>query len=211
MTARLLSLIDLHEQNLIHPWSIEIEMQGYLHVYNTRLGIDSNSDIESSDYKTLINDLKEFCKNIKGTVLDIGCGDPKIGAFVFSDECSYIGLNPNSHSIEGRVNGYAEINPFNDNVFDCVLFNGSLDHILDHYTAVEEAYRVLKPGGKMIVTALVWEAQADMLRDTVHFHHFRRRELEALFREYCLSITHFASYPWKFNNHRHVEFFELKK
>ncbi|WP_370391576.1 class I SAM-dependent methyltransferase [uncultured Winogradskyella sp.] len=37
--------------------------------------------------------------------------------------------------------------PFNDNEFDVILCNHVLEHILDDKTAMEELYRVLKPGG----------------------------------------------------------------
>jgi predicted SAM-dependent methyltransferase len=37
--------------------------------------------------------------------------------------------------------------PFNDNEFDVILCNHVLEHILDDKTAMEELYRILKPGG----------------------------------------------------------------
>jgi ubiquinone/menaquinone biosynthesis C-methylase UbiE len=45
----------------------------------------------------------------------------------------------------------AERLPFADNTFDCVCSMGVLHHTPDTTTAVEEIYRVLKPGGRLIV------------------------------------------------------------
>lgn len=45
----------------------------------------------------------------------------------------------------------AEILPFPDNYFDIVYSNGVLHHSPDTYGAVQEAYRVLKPGGKAVI------------------------------------------------------------
>jgi ubiquinone/menaquinone biosynthesis C-methylase UbiE len=45
----------------------------------------------------------------------------------------------------------AERLPFADNTFDCVCSMGVLHHTPDTATAVEEIFRVLKPGGRLIV------------------------------------------------------------
>jgi SAM-dependent methyltransferase len=37
--------------------------------------------------------------------------------------------------------------PFNDNVFDFITSNSSLEHIPDYQKVIDECYRVLKPGG----------------------------------------------------------------
>jgi len=56
---------------------------------------------------------------------------------------------------------------------DAVLFNTSLDHILDYNTAIEEAHRILKPDGSVVIATYVWVERATLLTDNVHFHHFR--------------------------------------
>lgn len=42
---------------------------------------------------------------------------------------------------------------FKDNTFDAVLMIEVLEHIPDDKKAIKEAYRVLKPSGKLIITA----------------------------------------------------------
>lgn len=46
---------------------------------------------------------------------------------------------------------YAESLDFSDNFFDIVFSNEVLEHVVDDKKAVEEVYRVLKPGGIFIV------------------------------------------------------------
>ncbi len=46
---------------------------------------------------------------------------------------------------------YAENLDFSDNFFDIVFSNEVLEHVVDDKKAVEEVYRVLKPGGVFIV------------------------------------------------------------
>lgn len=42
--------------------------------------------------------------------------------------------------------------PFDDNSFDTIVCFNTLEHIYDAYASIEEIYRVLKPGGKAVVT-----------------------------------------------------------
>jgi len=42
--------------------------------------------------------------------------------------------------------------PFSENFFDCVVFTEVLEHIIAPYKALEEIYRVLKPGGILILS-----------------------------------------------------------
>ena len=78
---------------------------------------------------------------------------------------------------EFRVIGLGEILPIRDGSVDAVLFNTSLDHILDYHTAIEEAHRVLKPGGSVVIATYAWLEYATLLTDSVHFHHFREFEI----------------------------------
>lgn len=48
----------------------------------------------------------------------------------------------------------AESLAFNDNTFDVVIMIEVLEHVVNDKKVISEIYRVLKPGGKLIVTAL---------------------------------------------------------
>jgi hypothetical protein len=82
-----------------------------------------------------------------------------------------------------------------------VLFNTTLDHILDWHRAVDEALRVLVRGGQMIIASLIWTADADLLGDSVHFHHFR--DYEILGALSAMAVERVVRYDYKGDRHRH--------
>ena len=47
--------------------------------------------------------------------------------------------------------------PFANNSFYNVLFNASLDHILDYHEEISEAFRVLTKIGYIYISSYVWK------------------------------------------------------
>ena len=148
--------------------------------------------------------VKELCKKLKGTILDVGCDIPSMNSQLFPKSCNYIGLDPYSGPGEFRIIAAGEILPFCKNIFNAVVFNSSLDHILDYHTAISEAHRVLKTNGKIIISVYVWKNKATLLTDDVHFHHFRDFEIKGAVLEYFkIEELNYYECP-KHNSHRHV-------
>ena len=93
-------------------------------------------------------------------ILDVGCG---LGMYVrafhrFSDEVYGVDIDPEKIAEARRElpNVYvasAEALPFPDGFFDVVLSHEVLEHLGDDRKGVEEASRVLKPGGRLVVFA----------------------------------------------------------
>ncbi len=136
-----------------------------------------NAPLDSLPYRKHQYRLSSFCKELKGLVLDVGSDRPSHSAPLFSTSCDYVGLDPYAQSEEFRAIGLGEILPFREGVFDAVVFNTSLDHMLDYHTALDEAYRVLRPGGSVVIASYAWIERATLLSDTVHFHHFREYQI----------------------------------
>jgi SAM-dependent methyltransferase len=146
--------------------------------------------------------MKEFVATCRGLVLDVGCDDVEISASLFNEECRYIGLDPFANSKSSfRVIGVGECLPIRDESIDNVVFNTSLDHILDYHQALEEARRVLKPSGTIYISTLVWSERASLLNDAVHFHHFR--EYEILGALSSMRIGRANRYRYKDDRHRY--------
>jgi len=88
------------------------------------------------------------------TCLDVGCGIlPLPGYMKHAPSVKFTGVDPMTG---GRrdfsfVQCKAEELPFRDREFDAVLFATSIDHIEHPTRAVAECFRVLKPGGYVIV------------------------------------------------------------
>lgn len=115
---------------------------------------------------------KQYLPELKGIVLDFGCGS-KPYETLFVNTTSYIGLD-----IE--VSGHSHLNekidvfydgkqvPFNDNYFDNVFCSEVMEHVFNPDESLLEINRVLKPGGKLLLTCpFVWpehEAPFDYAR-----------------------------------------------
>jgi len=104
----------------------------------------------------------------ESTVLDIGCGngrnmfyrgDINISGLEISDELCNIVRNKGGHVTNGNMTNL----PFDNNSFDyiiCIAVYHHLDNNDDRKKALNEMYRVLKPGGKIFIQ--VWAMEQPM-------------------------------------------------
>lgn len=117
--------------------------------------------IEDLKYSYDLHEYNDFnCKR----VLDVGCGNgyvlskyAKEGAEVYG-----IDITPTAIQLCEKRFDYFELKgdfreanaeqlPFEDNYFDCVCSMGVLHHVPNTEKAISEIFRVLKPGGRLIV------------------------------------------------------------
>jgi SAM-dependent methyltransferase len=104
--------------------------------------------------------INDFAKCLEGRLLDVGCGSkPYRSLFNVSE---YIGLDIDS-PITRRL-AVADVLydgqkfPFDDNDFDVILCNQVLEHVFNPADFLNEIYRVLKPGGKLLLSVpFVWD------------------------------------------------------
>ena len=64
--------------------------------------------------------------------------------------------------------GTAEEVPYPDNKFDTVLLSTVLSYVKDAQKAVNEAYRILKPGGHVVISFIAGEGSYAMLYELAH-------------------------------------------
>lgn len=89
-------------------------------------------------------------KALNGKVLELGAGERRLNESLFSKDCTpYIrtDLDP---TLAERVD--CTDMPFKDNELDGVICSEVLEHVPDCLKAVDEIHRVLKPGGKLVLT-----------------------------------------------------------
>jgi len=116
---------------------------------------------ESLDFSYRLHEYRRFAGK---RVLDVGCGNGYVlsryareGAITFGVDLTEAGIALSQRRFEllgltGEFTvGNAESLPFPDNTFDCVCSMGVLFLAPDTRKAVAEVYRVLKPGGRLIV------------------------------------------------------------
>lgn len=108
--------------------------------------------------------LHEYPKFKGKKVLDIGCGNGYVlsryaieGAHTFGIDLTTmavaLSMKRFTHmGLEGAfIQANAETLPFKDSSFDCVSSMGVLHHTPETEKAIGEVYRVLKPGGRLIL------------------------------------------------------------
>jgi len=96
--------------------------------------------------KIRINECLKYCQ---GKILDIGCGNNKLVKRYRN------GVGVDVYPWEG-VDIVCETTklPFKGNEFDRVFLIACLNHILEKEKVLKESFRVLKPGGMIIITSL---------------------------------------------------------
>jgi SAM-dependent methyltransferase len=117
-------------------------------------------------------------------VLDVGCGLRPYEEFFA--HCTYVGLDvEESGRTADEKNADIYFNgldiPGEDNRYDGTICNEVLEHCVDPVKLLSEMHRVLKPGGKLMVTVpFIWgihEAPYDFRR---YSHYGLVRELESV-------------------------------
>lgn len=104
--------------------------------------------------------ISDFAPNLSGDLLDIGCGSkPYHSLFTVN---TYVGLELDTEA--SRKRGFADQFydgahfPFTNQSFDAALCNQVLEHVFNPDTFLSEIARVLKPGGKLLLTVpFVWD------------------------------------------------------
>jgi 2-polyprenyl-3-methyl-5-hydroxy-6-metoxy-1,4-benzoquinol methylase len=151
-------------------------------------------------------------------LLDIGCGwDAKFLRSVEPFIAHGCGMDFKAPSITTEKIHTLEITldktlPFKSESFDVITMLAVLEHLEHHVEVVEEAFRVLKPGGAVIVTAPSHRAKPvleflayrlgivskEEIMD--HKRYFGRSDLLELFRTTGFSNCSHRYFQWGMNN-----------
>lgn len=117
-------------------------------------------------------------------VLDVGCGVGEIMELLrdrLGCECSGVDIAPTGieavkkKGMEGKVACLPEI-PFADGAFSVALMTETLEHVTEAEAAVDSVWRVLAPGGLLLVS--VPDGEVD--DESTHVHRFTSSKLRAL-------------------------------
>jgi SAM-dependent methyltransferase len=110
------------------------------------------SDIEYLVHQDLRDVVTLLCRDLKGRLLDYGCGGspyatilPQFSPYVRAD----IGAAP---GIDLVLNERGELPAEPDGSFDVILSTQVLEHVPDPEKYLAEAFRLLRPGGAMVIT-----------------------------------------------------------
>jgi SAM-dependent methyltransferase len=127
-------------------------------------------------------------KYFSGKMLEIGCGTKIKGLLVGEFVAAHIGLDhedcPHDHA-NIDIFGTAYDIPNEDNEYDCILSTAVLEHLEEPQKAIEEAFRVLKPGGYAIYTMPFFWPLHEEPRD---FFRYTKYGLQHLFEKAGFNI-----------------------
>lgn len=125
---------------------------------------------------------------ISGNVLELGCGAGRGMELVAQAATNYTGIDKNSELLASHRKQYPNftfleqnIPPFNgieDNTFDFVITFQVIEHIEDDSLFVKEIHRVLKPGGKAIITTP--NIELSLTRNPWHVREYTSKQLHKL-------------------------------
>ena len=155
-------LKDIYHRQAFYPGFLGIFVNPF---YHARLGLRKA--------------MSRFSSELKGRLLDVGCGSKPYQELFAVDD--YFGLDIDSEASRNRkIADYfydGKIFPFNENEFDSVLCNQVLEHIFNPDEFLSEIKRVLKPGGRLLLTVpFVWD-EHEQPRDYARYSSFGLKAL----------------------------------
>ncbi|HTM92545.1 MAG TPA: methyltransferase domain-containing protein [Flavisolibacter sp.] len=140
-------------------------------------------------YYFLNRDIKDAVVNYaKGDFLDMGCGNKPYEGLYKPLTASQIGCD----IVQSDQNSVDVICPatdlkFEDNRFDSVLCTQVLEHVFEHDKLMKEAFRVLRPGGHLILTVpFAWELH----EEPYDFFRYTKHALKQLFEQTGFEIDY---------------------
>jgi len=135
----------------------------------------------------------------KQKILDIGCGDGVLLSLIAGGEkygldLDQDGLDYAQCKVKGKfICGSAEALPFGKNFFDVVMATEIIEHLEHPALMLGEIKRVLKPGGRVIITTPIKPASG--LTDKLHQQEFSPEELNILGKKYFRQVKIITSHP----------------
>jgi SAM-dependent methyltransferase len=125
---------------------------------------------------------------VGGDVLEVGCGEGRGVEVLLAKSESYLGIDKIGEVVEklkaqfpGVSFEQAIIPPFSnlkDNSFDAIVSFQVIEHIQNDRLFLEEIYRVLKPGGKAIISTP--NINHTLSRNPWHIREYKPAELRVL-------------------------------
>ncbi len=144
----------------------------------------------------------------QGTLLDIGCGGGELAEYIHGE---LYGIERNRIKAEiAKTKSYREVIigdaeedlPFSNNYFDTVVCTEVLEHLLDPRKALKNIYRILKPGGLLLVSVPNPQGLRRFLFDfhdefiglkdegDIHYHYGTAKQWQILFEKEGFKTMH---------------------
>jgi SAM-dependent methyltransferase len=137
----------------------------------------------------LMHDIKDALQQFaKGRLLDLGCGNKPYKEWYDPQTTTNTGCDA-VQSTQQLVDTVclATALPYKNNEFDTIFSTQVFEHVYDHHGMIKEAYRVLKPGGHIVLTVpFTWELH----EEPYDFFRISKHGLKELFEEAGFEIIY---------------------
>lgn len=160
-------------------------------------------------YQIILNLLEGIGKNSK--ILDLGCGDGVLSYLIKIKKGGKIsGIDPSLEAIKIAQNKFSKLSikncsfkigsgynlPFKNNSFDYAVLADVIEHLQKPKKALKEAYRVLKPNGKIVISSVIKKPIG--IQDKMHTKEYSPEELKSLSKKKFRVIQLKKSHSWIF-------------
>jgi ubiquinone/menaquinone biosynthesis C-methylase UbiE len=164
---------------------------------------------ENSDHR-IVEKIFQIADLNNKRVLEIGCGNGRITALLRGKPKKLVAIEPDGHRIKEarkmvsgvdfRI-GSGENLEFPDKCFDLVIFTLSLHH-QNSTRAIEEAARVLKYEGEILVIEPIIEGELEQVYALVHDENQAKLDAQQSIKESGLSVERSEIFhaTWIFDN-----------
>jgi SAM-dependent methyltransferase len=98
--------------------------------------------------------VKAILPYTSGRLLDIGCGNNLLTKEYDPEGKSGVGVDVYDYGGGAMIVDNSSALPFPDSSFDTIVFAANLNHIPYRLDTLKEAYRLIKNGGKVIITMI---------------------------------------------------------
>jgi SAM-dependent methyltransferase len=132
--------------------------------------------------------IQNSSKLIKETdrVLDAGAGDCPHKKYFIASKYESTDINGSNHTFLCNIENI----PVSDETYDVIINTQVLEHVENPQKAIHEFYRILRPGGKLFLTAPQgWKLHGE----PNNFFYFTKYGLHLLFRNAGFSVIYIES------------------
>ncbi len=150
----------------------------------------------------------KYFKARQGRLLDVCCGRGEFIQIYNDLGFEAYGVDKESVSLKKGFNvKIVDVDvhdlPFEDNFFDFIMIKSAIEHIRNIYHFMENVYRVLKPGGKLLILTCDWKIAYKIFFDDVdHKTPFTKWSLNDLlyrydFKNVTTEDVFYLPFSWK--------------
>ncbi len=155
-------------------------------VYTTEIASDRLTS-DNPIHQRLLKAYYVAQEMVEGALLEIGCGEgrgvellaPKVNSYTAVDKIEEVVSQLSAKYTNAKfIKANIPPLPFKDNSFDSVVSFQVIEHIKEDVTYLKEIYRILKPGGKALISTP--NIKMTLSRNPWHIREYTADELKKL-------------------------------